>query len=163
MKKHGARNLIGSGLTSGDNTEHVWAELRPLNKSTKYQSEASSLDVLHDAVRRQTGVMASVCCSVAFAEYLVFTADPLLGVFSSVLSPQIVQLGETKADRLPSLIWRTLVRSVKTLSTAESDLAKYQSQLDDIRDAQGAVCCVSSCAALRVSSLRYLTGFGTVR
>ena len=51
MQEFGARNLIGSGLTSGDNCESLWAEIKPLNSATKYMGLASSRDTLQDVVR----------------------------------------------------------------------------------------------------------------
>lgn len=50
MHEFGARNLEGSGLTSGDNAEHTWAELRPLNRTLKYASSAAARDILQDVV-----------------------------------------------------------------------------------------------------------------
>lgn len=50
-RNFGARNIKGSGLTSGDNTEHLWADTRPLNKTLKYMSAANARDTWQDVVR----------------------------------------------------------------------------------------------------------------
>ena len=55
LKANSARYREGTGLTSGDNIEHLWAAARPHCHALKYKSPAAWQDLVLAVVGKVTG------------------------------------------------------------------------------------------------------------
>ena len=76
----GARNKDGTGLTSGDNIEHLWASIRPHSLQLKYMSAAAWQDL----------VLALVSCTDVAANYALKMQSGIYPLFEGQLGSEVL-------------------------------------------------------------------------